>query len=312
MQISKLKKVPLREIWEKEAKDFTSWFEKNIDSLNEQLDLKLTVTEREKKIGDFFLDIEAEDEEGNLVVIENQLEETNHDHLGKILTYLNGLEAKKAIWICAKPRPEHKKAIDWLNEIAPPDVSFYLVQVEAVRIEDSPPAPLFTLITGPTKLGKKVGHEKRKLKEKHYLRKEFWLQLLEKAQLKTSLHENITPRYDHWISAGAGKAGISYVYLIFKDRGAVEVYFDKGKGSDKINKQRFDALFKHKKEIEKTFGKKLIWQRLDTKRASRIRYNILGIGLRNKERWPELQNKMIDAMIRLEKACAPYINKLVK
>lgn len=310
MQISKLKEVPLREIWEKEAKDFTSWLEKNIDSLNEQLDLKLTIIGKEKKIGDFFLDIEAEDEEGNLVVIENQLEETDHEHLGKILTYLSGLEAKTAIWICANLRSEHKKTIDWLNEIAPPDISFYLVQVKAVRIDNSPPAPLFTLITGPTKLGKKVGHAKRELAERHYLRKEFWQQLLEKSRLKTPLHANITPRYDHWISAGAGKTGISYVYLIFKDQGAVKVYFDKGKGSDKINKRRFDELYKHKKEIEKIFGKKLIWQRLDTKRASKIRFNIPGIGLRDKEKWSELQNKMIDAMIRLEKACTPYIKHL--
>lgn len=310
MQISKLKKVPLREIWEKEAKDFTDWLEKNIDSLNEQLDLKLTVTAREKKVGDFFLDIEAEDEDGNLVVIENQLKETDHEHLGKILTYLSGLGAKMAIWICANVRPEHKRVIDWLNEIAPPDISFYLVQVNAIRIDNSPAAPLFTLITGPSKLGKKVGHEKRKLAETHYLRKEFWKQLLEKANKKTDLHKNVTPRYDHWISAGAGKAGISYNYLIFKNSGGVDIYFDKGKGSDKINKQRFDELYKHKKEIEKIFGKKLIWQRLDGKRASRIRFDIKGIGLKDKEKWSELQDKMIDAMIRLEKAFSPYIKYL--
>jgi hypothetical protein len=307
--ISKLKKVQLREIWEKEATDFTAWLEKNVDSLNEQLELRLTIIGREKSAGDFNVDLIAEDEDGNTVIIENQLEKTDHDHLGKIITYLTMSGAKTAIWISGNPRPEHEKAINWLNDTTPRDFSFYLVQIEAVQIENSPPAPLFTLITGPTELAKHFGTEKRELADRHYKRKEFWQGLLEKAREKTSLHANITPGYEHWVSAGSGKSGMQYTYLIFKDHGGVELYIDRGKGFDKLNKSRFDQLYKNKDSIEKIFGDKLRWERLDTKRASRVRFNIESVGLRNRENWPELQDKMIDVMVRLEKALKSFVQK---
>jgi len=143
MKIGKLEKVSLREIWKDEARDFLPWLEENIEYLNDSLDISLSVIEREKSVGTFAADILAEDRDGNKVIIECQLEKTDHDHLGKILTYLTNLEAKTAIWICSDPRPEHIKAVTWLNEVTPADVSFYLVKIEAVRIGESPPAPLF-------------------------------------------------------------------------------------------------------------------------------------------------------------------------
>src|SRR3989344_9506428 len=139
--IGKLKKVPLREIWKNEAKDFTTWLSENIDTLNEALEISLTVVEREKSVGDFSLDIVAEDSDSNLVIIENQLEKTDHGHLGQVVTYLSNLGAKMAIWITSNPREEHIKAINWLNESTPDYTSFYIVKVEAVRIGDSAPAP---------------------------------------------------------------------------------------------------------------------------------------------------------------------------
>lgn len=109
--IGKLKKVPLREIWKDEAKDFTSWLSENIDTLNDALEINLTVIEREKNVGEFYLDIVAEDSDSNIVIIENQLEKTDHNHLGQVITYLSNLEAKTAIWITSYPREEHIKAI---------------------------------------------------------------------------------------------------------------------------------------------------------------------------------------------------------
>ena len=150
-EIGKLEKVPLRDIWKGEAKDFTRWLEENIDTLNEALDLSLTSPEREKHTGPFNVDLTAEDADGNRVVIECQLEKTDHDHLGKLVTYLSTFDAKTAIWICKDPRTPHAKAVDWLNESTPPDISFYLVKVEGVRIGSSPAAPLFTVIFRPTR-----------------------------------------------------------------------------------------------------------------------------------------------------------------
>lgn len=123
--------------------------------LNTTLDLTLVNVDREQAAGSFSIDLVAEDEGGGTVIIENQLEKSNHDHLGKIITYLSAMEAKAAIWLVSDPRPEHVAAIAWLNESS--SAAFYMVKVEAVRIGDSPAAPLFTLIVGPSEDTKDVG-----------------------------------------------------------------------------------------------------------------------------------------------------------
>ncbi len=137
--IGKLQRVPLREVWEHEAYDFTNWLQDNIDVLNTALDLNLVNVDREQASGSFSIDLVAEDEGGGTVIIENQLEKSNHDHLGKLITYLTGMSAKAAIWIVSDPRPEHVAAIAWLNESS--SAAFYMVKIEAVRIGDSPAAP---------------------------------------------------------------------------------------------------------------------------------------------------------------------------
>ncbi len=114
--IGKIKRVPLRDIWKHEAYDFTSWLQNNIDVLNDALGLSLSNPEREQTAGSFNVDLVAEDENGNPVIIENQLEKSDHNHLGKLITYLTAIGAKTAIWIVADPRPEHVSAISWLNE----------------------------------------------------------------------------------------------------------------------------------------------------------------------------------------------------
>ena len=146
--VQKIQRIPLRKAFPHEARDFTRWLEENIDVLNDCLDITLTNAEREQSAGDFSVDIVAEDESGGKVIIENQLEKSNHDHLGKVITYLVAMEAKAAIWIVADPRPEHISAITWLNESSSAD--FYLLKLEAIQIADSDPAPLITLIVGPS------------------------------------------------------------------------------------------------------------------------------------------------------------------
>jgi hypothetical protein len=137
--VGKLDPVELREVWSKEAKDFTTWLLNNGDILSEQIGVELTVLEREKSVGTFSVDLMGEDKNGHPVIIENQLEKTDHDHLGKILTYLSNLNAKTAIWITSDPRPEHITAMNYLNEVVPDDTNFYLVRVQAFRIGESEP-----------------------------------------------------------------------------------------------------------------------------------------------------------------------------
>ena len=308
--IGKLSKVPLREIWKHEAKDFSSWLAENIEVLSEKLDFSLSLVGKNKTIGSFFIDILAEDEQGRSVIIENQLEKTDHDHLGKVVTYLSSMDAKTAIWISSKPRKEHKEAIEWLNESSPADVRFYLIKIEAVRIGKSEPAPLFTVVAKPGLETKLIGKEKKKLARRHVLRKKFWQQLLNKARRKTDLHSIISPGIYNWLGTGAGKSGLGFNYSITKKYGSCELYIDRGKGYVRLNKKRFDKLYTYKREIEKSFGDKLEWERLENRRASRITKRFKNTGLYETEKWNTLQDRMIDGMIRLEKTLRDYIKEL--
>ena len=306
--IKKLQRVPLREVWKHEALDFTKWLEENIDVLNDVLDVPLSSAEREQSAGTFNVDLVAEDEAGNPVVIENQLERSNHDHLGKLITYLTAIEAKTAIWIVADPRPEHVRAISWLNESSA--ASFYLLKVEAVKIGESPPAPLLTLIVGPSEESREVGAKKKELAERDILRQRFWTELLERAKVKTKLHANISPGHYSWIGTSAGKHGLQLNYVVRKHDAHVELYIDRGKDTEKENKEIFDQLAEFKDEIESTFGGSLGWERLEGKRACRIRKTLTSGGYQDEAKWPEIQDEMIDAMIDLAKAIKPHIAKL--
>jgi hypothetical protein len=308
MQIGRLELVPLRELWHHEAHDFTTWLAQNLDLLGEKLGLELSLVQQEASAGPFSADIMAEDGNGSPAIIENQLERTNHDHLGKLITYLSNLDAKTAIWITSEPRPEHEQAVHWLNEVVPADTAFYLVRVEAYRIGDSAAAPLFTVVAGPSPEARQIGEQKEEVAERHILRKAFWTQLLAKAKEKSSLHARITPTTDNWIAAGSGKSGLSYNYVIRMEDVQVELYIDRGDTEE--NKRIFDELYAHKAEIESAFGGSLDWQRKDNLQASRIRCLIPSGGLRNQEQWPKIQEHMTDAMVRLERALKPETQRL--
>jgi hypothetical protein len=304
--VGKITRVHLRDVWRHEALDFTKWLEDNIDILNEIVNINLTNVEREKGAGDFIVDLVAEDENGEPVIIENQLERSNHEHLGKIISYLSSLGAKIAIWIVSDARPEHITAISWLNESTA--ASFYLIKVEAIKIDNSSPAPLLTLIVGPSEEGRAIGVKKKEIAEQDEIRYRFWSLLLDYAKSKTKLHTNISPTTHSWIGTGAGISGLAYNYAMTKNVGYVELYIDRGKDSDDENLAIFKQLFSNKDEIEKKFGGSLEWQELKDRRACRIRITITLGGYRTDEKkWPEIHEAMVDAMIRLHNALSPFI-----
>jgi hypothetical protein len=307
--VGRIERLRLRDVWKHEAQDFTPWMEDNIDVLSEILDINLVSAEREKDAGTFSVDLVAEDENGDMVVIENQLEKSDHDHLGKLLTYLTSIGASAAIWVVADPRPEHVQAIAWLNESS--SANFYLVKLEAIRIGESEPAPLFTLIVGPSVEAKRVGETKKNIAERHTLRHEFWSQLLDYARTKTKLHANNSPSPSNWIGAGAGKSGIGYHYYIKKNEGGVELHIDRGPGSEEENTAIFNELRQHKEEIEQVFGDSLEWNNVEGTQRSRINkeFNIGG-WKSDPEEWPKINEVMVDAMIRLERALSPFVQKL--
>lgn len=308
--VAKIERVDLRAIFKHEALDFTKWLEQNIDVLNDVLDLQLSSANREQSTGNFSVDLTAEDEQsGSIVAIENQLEKSNHDHLGKIITYLSSIGAKIGIWIVSEARPEHVKAVAWLNESKLADI--YLVKVEGIKVGSSEPAPLFTKIVGPSEESRLTGDFKEEVSERNVIRYEFWKSLLEMAKNKTRLHAGITPSQHGWITTGAGKSGLGLAYVIGQEYWRAELYIDRGKGSDEENKHIFDTLLNDKAKIEVSFGGKLEWERLDNKRASRIKIEGTEGGYRSpKEKWVEIQNIMINNMVNLEKALKPFVDKL--
>jgi hypothetical protein len=312
--IGKIQTAPVRDAFRHEAIDFTRWLEQNIESLSERIELDLTVLEREKTVGDFHVDLVCQDEEGNRVIIENQLERTNHDHLGKLLTYLVNLEAHVAIWIATEPRPEHQRVIDWLNGNTGENFAFYFVKVEAIRIGESPYAPLFTVLAKPDVQTKQTGILKQELAEREQVeryqkRNEFWIGLLEKSNGRTALFRGRTPPARHYyIGVSAGKRGISLNYVILKDGAEVSLYIDV-KDKER-NKSIFDKLYGEKEAIEKDIGAPLNWNPMYGSRASRIYLAIQYGGLHDPSTWPELQDEMVETVIRFDQVFRPRLTKM--
>lgn len=306
--VGRLEPVALREVWAKEAKDFTTWLSNNLDLLSEYLGVEFTVIETEKSVGTFAADILAEDREGFHVVIENQLERTDHDHLGKLLTYLSNLDAKTAIWITSDPRPEHVRAIEYLNEVVPEDTNFFLIQIKAFKIGDSEPAPYFNVVAGPSSEVRSRGQIKKKFAEKDQKRLEFFQQLLERSNAKIPIFKNVSPAgYQNWLNAGAGKAGLAWAYVVRRNDARVELFLW---ADAETNLRRFKALQAKREEIETSFGEPLEWDLKENRKQHYIRsWTKIG-GLDNEDQWPAIQNDLVDRMVRLEKAFKPYIASL--
>jgi hypothetical protein len=303
--IGRLQRIPLREVWRHEAYDFTQWLQENIDVLNDALEMNLVNVEREQAAGSFSIDLVAEDEGGGTVIIENQLEKSNHDHLGKVITYLTALSARAAIWIVSEPRPEHVAAIAWLNESTSAD--FYLLKVEAVRIGDSLAAPILTLIVGPSE-DNSVRSDREVIAERFHIRHHFWRQLISNPE--ATLHAHITPSSYSWIGTSSGINGLNLNYGVKQNESYVDLYIDRGTDSQEENKSIFDQLKIHEQIIAQVIGKEVLWERLDNRRASRIRIKIQG-GYRSPDAdWAEIQNNMVDAMNKLNQALSPLLPNL--
>lgn len=307
--ISKLEKVALRDIWKREASDFTTWLSENIEYLNEVIEMDIAVETVEGNVGPYRVDIYGEDGDGNKVIIENQLEKTDHGHLGQILTYLVNLDANVAIWIASSPVEEHRRVIEWLNETSPDDMSFYLIKVEGVRIAGSDSvAPLFTVIEGPTQEKKKIGAEKKEHAERHLIRKEFWTQFLEAMNHKSTLCQNLSPATDSWIGIALGVSGISVNLVATGNYARAEIYINRGDATE--NKKVFDYLHGFKNEIETAFGNSLVWERMEDRVTSRIKYELRGVSIFNKADWPRMNEFLIDAAIRMHSAFKEVVHKV--
>ena len=304
--IGRLSRVPLREVWAHEAYDFTRWLQDNIDVLTSAIGIGLENVEREQSAGAFNIDLVAEDEAGAKVIIENQLGKSDHDHLGKVLTYLAAMNARAAVWIVADPRPEHVAAVSWLNDSSSAD--FYLLKVEAVRIGESEPAPLLTRIVGPSAETKAVAAQNREFAQRYDLREQWWVNLLSRPD--AHMHKHLTPGRYSWIGLSSGVRGINFNYAVRQHDCQVEVYIDRGQDCDDENRHIFEQLAARKDQIEEAFGGPLQWEALEGKRACRISHAIDGGYKTDPEGWDEIHDTLVAAMNRLALAVRPCLPSL--
>ena len=309
MKIGTLKKVELREIWSREDTDFTNWLNNNLDILGEAigLDLEDSETECSWKDSDFRVDISATTKEGEKIIIENQLEQTNHKHLGQIMTYMINMEAQIAVWVAKKLREEHINVINWLNEFT--NKNFYLIQLESYQIDDSKPAPFFKVICQPSQEMKKIGQEKKELNERSQLKVHFWRNFLEKAKNKTDFFSNDRPYWWTGRHNEIGKTGVEIGCRVNRNKTAVSIRF---------NPNLKDKFLNLKESLESEIG--FVLEQVD-KNKSRgfaaksdkeeyLKWFDKG-GYRNPEsEWDQIQEELIDHFVKLEKALKPFLKNL--
>lgn len=287
-KLGTLEKVNLRDYWKDEARDFTPWLasENNFEILCETLGIEMEVENTEVYVGSFKADIVAKETNTNrTIIIENQLEKTNHTHLGQIITYASGLEANIIVWVCDKVTEEHRNAIDWLNEITEEEIAFFAIEIELWKIGDSLPAPKFNVVCRPNDWAKSVkvsSSSSHELTDTKLLQLKFWNGLKEYMVENNTFLKMRTPRAQHWytMAVGRSKFNISLTVHTRHSKIGAEIYI-RGAAA----KEAYSKLFSQKVEIEKDFGSALDWQELPEGQDSRIR--ILTDGDITKEaEWP--------------------------
>lgn len=303
-----LKRLGLRHIWPKEATDFTPWLADHLSALGEAIGMDLELQAREASVGDFSLDLLARDLGRNrLVVIENQLGATDHDHLGKLLTYAAGHDAGVIVWIAHEIREEHRQTLDWLNQHMDESVDIFGVLVEVLQIDDSRPAYNFRLVAFPNEWRKRTitsGATPASAKGEAY--RAFFQVLIDRLRERHKFTGLRVAPAANWVSFASGVTGMIYgANFPQGDRVRVELYVDRGDVD--LNKRTFDALAADKAGIEADFGEPLSWERLDEKRASRVAVYRPGSIEAAPQQLDEIRQWMIDHLLRMKKVFGPHL-----
>lgn len=306
--IGRLTEVDVRELWQHEQYNFSNWLaeDNNLVYLNDILGLTLTDVGKEVYVGPYRCDLVAKDETTDTtIIIENQLENTDHGHLGKIITYASGLDAEVIVWIVKTAKEEHRAAIEWLNNNTADNIHFFLIEIHAYRIGDSAPAPKFEIIEQPNgfvkrnKKGKTSNEELDKRQSEILL---FWEQFNQAVADRGKPFNLRKVTTDHWydIAIGSSEAHIA-VNLVNKDGViVVELYINN-------NKELFDHLYQYKEEIETKLGIPLAWDRLERKKAARIKHYIHHLNFDDHSNYDSLINQVIDSAVKMRDIFKEYL-----
>jgi hypothetical protein len=320
VHIRRITSIPLREVWKHEQYGLSRWLADNIDFLNDYLPFELDVesVSPEAAAGEFWVDIVADgasdDDEPFKVIIENQLEQTDHDHLGKVLTYVAAFGARAAIWIASRARPEHVKAVQWLNDESPLDA--WLFELEAISIEDSPVAPILRQIAGPSAVTRRVKTEKAATRAQRNANLEFWtivLPQVAEACSEWGLWRGREPKGNvhSWQAVPDSPVGNIGLQLWVTSEGSWTSLKVWGKDPAEA-RYLFSQLEDRRGEIEDAFGGALDWRSSETQRSAAIRWDNPVTGGRNSD--PDQIRAagatLADATARLAAATIPHVRSL--
>ena len=315
--LGRLQPVDLRDVWTSEPAGFTPWLAEpeNLSILSETLGLELEPDSVEKAVGSFYADMVCRDiNTGSLVLIENQLEQTDHNHLGQLLTYAAGLQAVTVVWLAARFRDEHRAALDWLNEITHQESRFFGLEIELWKIADSPAAPKFNIVSMPNDWSRFVaqsarGTDNAELSELRLLQREYWSGLQDKLNaIAGPVHGNLKPQPRSWISYGIGCRGI-FLDAVMNTRDKfirVELYL-----SGKDAEDRLYLLEQKKNEIEMKLGFPLEWgDQLPTARDRRISYYLRDIDPEDEADWPRQHEWLAEHLNKMHRAFEQQVGNL--
>jgi hypothetical protein len=315
-QLGRLERIDLRNIWSTEATDFTPWLARpeNLEVLSETLGIDLEFEAQEKTVGPFRADILCKDiGGGDWVLIENQLERTDHLHLGQLLTYAAGLQAVTIVWIAAKFTDEHRATLDWLNQITGNKFRFFGLEVELWRIGTSPAAPRFNIISKPNDWSQSVkmaaeAIEEAEVSETKIMQRSYWEALNAVLNLKGGpVIGNKKPQLQSWMSYPIGR---SYIHLgaamtINRNLVRAELYI-----SGANAKAYFGLLEKQKEAVEKELGYPLEWEELPAGQDSRISIVLHDANLRNSDDWKRQHEWLADKLNEMHRVFSQRVREL--
>lgn len=312
-ELGVLKRVELRSVWEHEAYHFTPWLAEadNLAALSEALGLELELVGQEVSVGPYAADIVCKDAMSNTnVLIENQLEKTDHCHLGQILTYAAGLEAKTVIWVASRFTDEHRAALDWLNEITHEDWQFFGLEIELWRIGTSAPAPKFNVICRPNDWSRAVREEAAKAEESsptQALQLRFWTAFRDFRVEQGGRAPK--PSAQSWQSFSLGRTGFSIEGVVQRaeQRLAVRLYINCG---DLPPKRVFRYLQDRQETIHAKIGFALVWNELPDKKGSVVYVVHPDSPLEDETRWPEYQAWIATTVAKIADVFRPLIKPL--
>lgn len=303
--LGRLAVVPARDVWRHEALDFTPWLLQNVDVLSDLLGMDLVLEGAEHPVGGFSLDLIGHDEAtGETVIVENQLETSDHTHLGQIITYAAGTEPTTIVWITTGFRPEHRAAIDWLNQRTDDRTRVFGVAINVVRIGDSEPAPNFELVAQPNDWEKQVKKATAAAgtSEKSALFAEFWEGVLEKIRASNPMWTRAKTSNQSFVDCGLGTSGIVVSMCWYKSGLVEQVYFNHQDGA--LNLARFEWLYERRETFEAALGEPLEWDEMSGRKGARIMLQSPFTDLTDRPQWATATDWLISKQSLLRKAYA--------